>query len=111
MSTDTLELANLDTTPRVERVDISVVMPCLNERESVGQCVAWALEGIARTGLRGEVIVADNGSTDGSPAIAAAAGARVVHQPQRGYGNAYLKGFSSARGHYIVMGDSDGTYD
>ena len=92
-------------------VDVSVVMPCLNEEESVGTCVAKALLGIGKTGLRGEVIVSDNGSTDGSVAAARAAGARVVHQPQRGYGNAYLKGFSEARGRYIVMGDSDDTYD
>jgi glycosyltransferase involved in cell wall biosynthesis len=92
-------------------LDISVVMPCLNEAESVGICVAKALEGIRRTGLRGEVVVSDNGSTDGSQAIAAAAGARVVRQPLRGYGNAYLKGFAEARGRFIVMGDSDDTYD
>lgn len=94
-----------------ELVDISVVMPCLNEEESVGKCVTWALEGIRKTGLRGEVIISDNGSTDDSVRIATEAGARVVHQPKRGYGNAYLKGFSEARGRYIVMGDSDATYD
>jgi len=92
-------------------VDISVVMPCLNEAESVGICVRKALEGVARTGMSGEVVVSDNGSTDGSPAIATAAGARVVQQPARGYGNAYLMGFSEARGKFIVMGDSDDTYD
>ena len=92
-------------------VDISVVMPCLNEAESVGICVQKALEGIRRTGLSGEVIVSDNGSTDRSPEIARQAGARVVHQPQRGYGNAYLKGFSEAKGGFVVMGDSDDTYD
>ena len=78
-------------------VDISVVMPCLNEEESVGLCVSKAWQGIRKTGLRGEVIVADNGSTDNSVAVADAAGARVVHQPRRGYGNAYMKGFSAAR--------------
>ena len=92
-------------------VDISVVMPCLNEAQSVGICVRKALVGIERTGLQGEVVVADNGSTDGSPAIAREAGARVVHQPLRGYGHAYLKGFSEAKGRFIVMGDSDDTYD
>lgn len=100
-----------DVDDTVAAVDISVVMPCLNEADSVGICVQKALEGIRRTGLRGEVIVSDNGSTDGSPAIAREAGARVVLQPARGYGNAYLKGFSEARGRYIVMGDSDNTYD
>jgi hypothetical protein len=94
-----------------DAVDISVVMPCLNEQDSVGACVHWALEGIARTGMRGEVIVADNGSADASVARAEAAGARVVHQPARGYGNAYLAGFAAARGRFVVMGDSDATYD
>lgn len=91
--------------------DISVVMPCLNEAQSVGICVHKALEGIRRTGLRGEVVVSDNGSSDDSVAVALTAGARVVHQPARGYGNAYLKGFSESRGRFIVMGDSDDTYD
>jgi len=95
----------------VGAVDISVVMPCLNEEASVGGCVRSALEGIHRTGMRGEVIVSDNGSTDRSVALAEAAGARVVHQALRGYGNAYLKGFASARGRILVMGDSDGSYD
>jgi glycosyltransferase involved in cell wall biosynthesis len=97
--------------PDLPVVDISVVMPCLNEEDSVGICVAKALEGIRRTGLSGEVVISDNGSTDNSVAVALAAGARVVHQPRRGYGNAYLKGFSEATGRMIVMGDSDDTYD
>ena len=91
--------------------DISVVMPCLNEERSVGICVERALEGIRRTNLTGEVIVCDNGSTDDSVAVAAAAGARVVRQPERGYGNAYRLGFEAARGRYVVMGDSDLSYD
>ncbi|HEX2047710.1 MAG TPA: glycosyltransferase family 2 protein [Acidimicrobiales bacterium] len=91
--------------------DISVVMPCLNEAASVGTCIENAWEGIRRTGLSGEVVISDNGSTDGSIEVATAAGARVVRQPARGYGNAYLKGFAEARGRYIIMGDSDGSYD
>ncbi|MDQ4071188.1 MAG: glycosyltransferase family 2 protein [Actinomycetota bacterium] len=91
--------------------DISVVMPCLNEAASVGKCIENAWEGIRRTGLTGEVVVSDNGSTDDSVAVATAAGARVVRQPDRGYGNAYLKGFAEARGRYLIMGDSDGSYD
>ncbi|MDQ4090394.1 MAG: glycosyltransferase family 2 protein [Actinomycetota bacterium] len=91
--------------------DISVVMPCLNEAGSVGTCIENALEGIRKTGLTGEVVISDNGSTDDSVEIATRAGARVVRQPERGYGNAYLKGFAEARGRYIVMGDSDGSYD
>ncbi len=92
-------------------VDVSVVMPCLNEAHSVGICVTKALEGLERAGLSGEVVVCDNGSTDGSVEVAKAAGARVVHEPERGYGAAYRRGFAEARGRYIVMGDSDGSYD
>jgi hypothetical protein len=97
--------------PGLAAVDISVVMPCLNEEQSVGICVTKALEGIRRSGLTGEVVVSDNGSTDRSVEVARTAGARVVFQPERGYGNAYHKGFAEARGRFIVMGDSDDTYD
>jgi glycosyltransferase involved in cell wall biosynthesis len=95
----------------MEAVEISVVMPCLNEEESVGICVRKAWEGIHKTGRTGEVIVADNGSTDRSVEVARSAGARVIHQPVRGYGNAYLAGFAVARGSIIVMGDADNSYD
>jgi glycosyltransferase involved in cell wall biosynthesis len=94
-----------------EAPDISVVMPCLNESRSVGLCVEKAWAGIRASGLRGEVIVADNGSTDGSVEVARAKGAQVVYQPAPGYGNAYLRGFAEARGRIIVMGDSDSSYD
>ena len=92
-------------------IEVTVVMPCLNEEESVGICVTKALEGIRRSGHTGEVVVVDNGSSDDSVQVAAGAGARVVHQPERGYGNAYRKGFAAAKGRLIVMGDSDDTYD
>ncbi|MCC7358720.1 MAG: glycosyltransferase family 2 protein [Anaerolineales bacterium] len=92
-------------------VQVSVVMPCLNERATIGACVTRALEALAALGLPGEIIVADNGSTDGSVEIARGLGARVVHQPVRGYGAAYMKGIAAAQGEYIVMGDSDNTYD
>ncbi|MGH9066512.1 MAG: glycosyltransferase family 2 protein, partial [Acidimicrobiales bacterium] len=92
-------------------VDVSVVMPCLNEEASVGSCVERAWRGLARTGLRGEVIVCDNGSRDRSVEVAQAAGARVVHQARRGYGIAYLTGMNQARGWAVVMGDSDCSYD
>jgi glycosyltransferase involved in cell wall biosynthesis len=90
---------------------LSVVIPCLNEAPSIARCVTAALEAIECTGVGGEVIVADNGSTDGSPRLAEVAGARVVHEPRRGYGSAYLAGFASARGDWIVMADADLTYD
>lgn len=92
-------------------IEVSVVMPCLNEAEGVGVCVEKALRAIASMGVVGEVVVVDNGSTDGSPEIAARAGARVVHERRRGYGSAYLRGFAEARGRYLVMGDADDTYD
>ncbi len=93
------------------RLDVSVVMPCLNEAETVGECVHAALRGMELSGLSGEVLVVDNGSTDGSQEIAAAAGARVINERRRGYGSAYLRGFREATGAFILMGDSDGTYD
>jgi glycosyltransferase involved in cell wall biosynthesis len=96
----------VDTTPIV-----SVVIPCLNEAENIEQCVRSALEVLANAGLNGEVVVADNASEDGSGELAAAAGARVVLEPRRGYGSAYLAGFAAARGTYIVMADADLTYD
>lgn len=89
---------------------ISIVMPCLNEEEGVARCIADALSYISRSGLTGEVIVVDNGSTDRSAELATAAGARVVSEPRRGYGSALLRGFREARGRYLVMGDCDGTY-
>ncbi len=92
-------------------VDVSVVMPCLNEAASVAACVEKARAALARAGLSGEVVVADNGSEDGSPERAEAAGARVVRVSRRGYGAAYLGGLAAARGRYLIMGDADGTYD
>ena len=94
-----------------EAVEVSVVMPCLNEERSVGICVRKALEGLAAAGRVGEVIVADNGSSDNSAEVARAAGASVVKEEARGYGNAYMTGFSAAQGRIIVMGDSDDSYD
>lgn len=90
---------------------VSVVMPCLNEEETIGSCIQKAMEGLKHLGLPGEVVVADNGSSDRSVEIALSLGARVVHQPVKGYGSAYQKGIDEAQGDYIVMGDSDLSYD
>lgn len=92
-------------------VFVSVVMPCLNEEETVGVCVEKALAWLGSRGLYGEVIVVDNGSTDASALLAAEAGARVIHEDRRGYGAALRAGFREAQGEWIVMGDCDDTYD
>ena len=97
--------------PKNLDVDISIVMPCLNEEAAVVGCVETALSSITASGMTGEVLVVDNDSTDASAQLAAAAGARVVREPVRGYGQAYLAGLAEARGRFIVLGDSDGTYD
>ena len=92
-------------------VELSVIIPCLNEAGTLGQAIGLAREAIAHTGLRGEVVVADNGSDDGSIALAEQLGARVVPTPHRGYGFALMEGCRQARGHYLIMGDADATYD
>ncbi|MBI5151205.1 MAG: glycosyltransferase family 2 protein [Candidatus Pacebacteria bacterium] len=90
---------------------ISVVLPCLNEEETLQASIQKAFEGIKKTGLSGEVVIADNGSRDHSVEIAKKAGARIVEVKQRGYGAALMKGFEKAKGDILVMGDSDDTYD
>ena len=95
--------------------DVSFVMPCLNEANSLAGCIAAIREALAaigdRWGLSGEIVVADNGSTDGSLGIAAAQGVRVVRVAEKGYGAALRGGMDAARGRYLVMGDADGSYD
>ena len=90
---------------------VSVVLPCLNEADSVGACVREALETLAAAGIAAEVVVVDNGSSDGSPNVAATAGARVIHEGARGYGSALRAGINAARGTIVVMADADWTYD
>src|ERR671936_263802 len=90
---------------------VSVVIPCLNEAETIAECVTRARRVLEESELHGEVVVVDNGSTDGSGELARAAGALVVDEPRRGYGSAYLAGLDVARGDYIVMVDADLTYD
>ena len=96
---------------RPAEIEVSVIMPCLNEAETLGTCVEKALRALRENGIAGEVIVADNGSTDGSQAIAERLGARVVHVRDRGYGSALMGGIDEARGRYIIMGDADDSYD
>src|SRR5213595_3780459 len=90
---------------------VSVVIPCLDEAETIAECVTTARAVLEESGLTGEVIVVDNGSSDGSGDLARAAGALVVEEPRRGYGSAYLAGLGVAQGDYIVMVDADLTYD
>ena len=90
--------------------EVSVVLPCLDEAETLATCVAKAQVSLARLGVAGEVVVADNGSTDGSVDIAVAAGARVVHVGDRGYGSALRAGIAEARGRYVIMADADDSY-
>jgi len=92
-------------------VELTILMPCLNEAETIAQCIEKAKAGIARAGVPGEILVADNGSTDGSQAIAAKLGARVVLVAEKGYGNALRGGIAAAQGKYILMGDADDSYD
>src|SRR3954449_8863341 len=90
---------------------VSVVIPCLNEAETIAECVRQARAALDANGFAGEVLVVDNGSTDGSGDLARAAGADVVEEPRRGYGSAYLAGLAAAQGDFIVVIGADLTYD
>lgn len=105
-----LSLAPPDSTGAHE-LELSIVLPCLNEAETVGTCVEKALHALREAGIRGEVIVADNGSTDGSDEIARRLGARVVDVAIRGYGSALMTGIAEAQGEYVLMADADDSYD
>ncbi len=94
-----------------EGIEVSVVMPCLNEAETLGSCIGKAQRALSEANIAGEVIIADNGSTDGSVEIAERMGARVVNVRVKGYGNALMGGIAAARGLYVVMGDADDSYD
>jgi glycosyltransferase involved in cell wall biosynthesis len=92
-------------------VELTILMPCLNEAETVATCVRKAVGFLAKSGIEGEVLVADNGSTDGSQRLATEAGARVVPIKEKGYGNALIGGITAAHGKYVMMGDADDSYD
>lgn len=94
-----------------EPIELTILMPCLNEAETLAACIQKARQGLDRAGVRGEILVADNGSTDGSVAIAEKLGARVVHVREKGYGSALRGGIEAALGQWIVLGDADDSYD
>jgi glycosyltransferase involved in cell wall biosynthesis len=104
-------IATLDRSIDGSEIELSIVMPCLNEADTVGTCVEKALRGMREAQVVGEVILADNGSTDGSQEIARGLGARVIDVAAKGYGNALMGGISAARGKYVLMGDADDSYD
>jgi glycosyltransferase involved in cell wall biosynthesis len=99
------------TSDATSGIELSVVMPCLNEAETLATCIRKAQRAMAEHGIAGEVIVADNGSTDGSQDIAAQLGARVIPVERKGYGSALMGGIAAARGRYVLMGDADDSYD
>jgi len=99
------------TAVEVNGPELSVVLPCLNEAGTLAACIEKIQRALRENDVNGEVIIADNGSSDGSPQIAAALGAQVVHVPEKGYGSALMGGIAAARGQYILMGDCDDTYD
>ena len=115
MATDLMDAPGIDQatdSPETKReIEVSIVMPCLNEAETLEACIVKALNSFKTSGICGEVVIADNGSTDGSQAIAERLGARVVPVAAKGYGNAIRGGIAAAKGRYIIMGDSDDSYD
>jgi glycosyltransferase involved in cell wall biosynthesis len=102
---------NQKETMTTENLELTILMPCLNEAETVVTCIEKALNFLSRAGVRGEVLIADNGSTDGSQQLAADAGACVALIPERGYGAALLGGIAAAKGRYVIMADADDSYD
>src|SRR5258708_3017206 len=91
-------------------IELTVVMPCLNEEETLAACIQKARIGLERAGVQGEVLIADNGSTDGSIAVARKLGARVVNVKEKGYGSALRGGIEAAQGKWVIIGDSDDSY-
>ena len=110
-ATTTRQLQPRYTPTSTSAIELSVVMPCLNEADTIASCIEKAMRALREHRIAGEVIVADNGSTDGSQQIAASLGARVVPVAEKGYGSALMGGIIAARGRYIIMGDADDSYD
>ncbi len=100
-----------ESAPERDELELSIVMPCLNEAETLEVCIRKAQESLRKDQISGEVVIADNGSDDGSQEIAERLGARVVPVPGRGYGAALYGGFEAARGRFVIMGDADDSYD
>jgi glycosyltransferase involved in cell wall biosynthesis len=110
-STLARDTSRTDRTPATQSLELTILMPCLNEAETIEVCVRKARGFLERSGVKGEVLIADNGSTDGSQALAEKEGARVVAVPEKGYGAALMGGIRAARGRYVIMGDADDSYD
>lgn len=110
MSDALIRSAELSGSPATA-YELTILMPCLNEAETLASCISKAISYLQRSGVHGEVLIADNGSTDASQAIAVAAGARVLPVAAKGYGSALLGGIQAAHGRYVIMGDSDDSYD
>jgi glycosyltransferase involved in cell wall biosynthesis len=113
MLTDAIQLRDSanDSPNAPSSMEVSIVMPCLNEADTLQVCIEKAQQSLCKHNIKGEIIVADNGSTDGSQAIAKRMGARIVHVKAKGYGNALMGGIAAARGRFIIMGDADDSYD
>ncbi|MGA1367082.1 MAG: glycosyltransferase family 2 protein [Blastocatellia bacterium] len=107
----TLTEPTIPAEPIEENLELSIVMPCLNEAETLATCIRKAQSFLSGAGIAGEVVIADNGSTDGSPGIATSLGARVVSVEAKGYGSALRGGIEAARGRFVIMGDADDSYD
>jgi glycosyltransferase involved in cell wall biosynthesis len=105
------DISRVSTPRQTDEIELSVVMPCLNEAETLATCIRKVQAAFAQGGIVGEVIIADNGSNDGSQAIASQLGVRVVEVKAKGYGNALMGGIAAAKGRFVVMGDSDDSYD
>ena len=111
MTSATIATATAARTGATGETELSVVMPCLNESDTLAVCIEKAQRAMREAGIVGEVVIADNGSTDGCPEIAEGLGARVVHVEAKGYGNALMGGINAARGKFVIMGDCDDSYD